>query len=64
MWNTNYDFSSVCVQRTNVTCAFRHAALHAPFDRVVAVMGMDLTLGYFYKQIVEQIPMCEHPNIR
>ena len=27
-------------------------------------MGMDMTLGYFYKLIVEQIPVCEKENIR
>ncbi len=27
-------------------------------------MGMDMTLGYFYKLAVEQLPVCEHENIR
>ncbi len=43
---------------------FRQDALHHPFDKVVAVMGMDMTLGYFYKLAVEQLPVCEHENIR
>jgi len=42
----------------------RHAALHGPNDRVVAVMGMDVTLGYFYKLLVEQMPLCEESSIR
>ncbi len=44
--------------------SFRQDALHHPFDKVVAVMGMDMTLGYFYKLAVEQLPVCEHVNIR
>ena len=43
---------------------YRRDALHHPSDRVAAVMGMDMTLGYFYKLIVQQIPVCEKENIR
>jgi len=43
---------------------YRAAAMHSPQDKVVAVMGMDLTLGYFYKMLAENIPMCEHPTVR
>ena len=39
-------------------------ALHGPLDRIVAVMGMDVTLGYFYKLVINQIPVCESSNIR
>ena len=38
--------------------------MHAPSDRVVAVMGMDLTLGYFYRMLIEQVPICEKDHIR
>ncbi|XP_046344826.2 VWFA and cache domain-containing protein 1-like [Haliotis rufescens] len=40
------------------------AALHSPKDRVVAVMGMDITLGYFHKLLSESIPACEQPTVR
>ena len=30
----------------------------------MAVMGMDITLGYFYKLLIEQISVCEWPHIR
>ena len=51
--------------RSFLICTFyRRDALHHPSDRVAAVMGMDMTLGYFYKLIVQQIPVCEKENIR
>ena len=39
-------------------------ALHSTSDKVVAVMGMDLTLGYFYKMLQENIYICGHKTIR
>ena len=44
--------------------SFRHASLHGPFDRIVGVVGMDLTLKYFYKILVEQLPICEQETVR
>lgn len=43
---------------------FRRAALHSPQDKVAAVMGMDVTLGYFYKILAEKVPACEQPTVR
>ncbi|CAG5123241.1 unnamed protein product, partial [Candidula unifasciata] len=40
------------------------AALHSPLDKVVAVMGMDITLGYFHKLLATHIKICEHKGIR
>lgn len=40
------------------------ASLHSPHDRVVAVMGMDLTMGFLHKLLSEVIPICAHQNIR
>ncbi|CAH1774319.1 unnamed protein product [Owenia fusiformis] len=40
------------------------AALHKKTDRVVAVMGIDFTLGYFYKMLVQQIPQCQYDTMR
>ncbi|KAL5022166.1 hypothetical protein ScPMuIL_001321 [Solemya velum] len=40
------------------------AALHHPADKAVAVMGMDVTLGYFYKLLVKNIPACNQKTIR
>lgn len=42
----------------------RRAALHSPQDKVAAVMGMDVTLGYFYKILAEKVPACEQPTVR
>ncbi|KAL3869969.1 hypothetical protein ACJMK2_042589 [Sinanodonta woodiana] len=42
----------------------KHAAMHSPNDRVAAVMGMDVTLGYFYKIMVENIPTCGQKTVR
>ncbi|XP_060082073.1 VWFA and cache domain-containing protein 1-like [Ylistrum balloti] len=39
-------------------------APHSTTDPVVGVMGMDITLGYFYKLLVENIPMCQHPTVK
>lgn len=41
------------------------AALPSPTtDKVVAVMGMDLTLGYFYKLLEDNIYICSHKTVR
>ncbi|KAK3767134.1 hypothetical protein RRG08_018006 [Elysia crispata] len=40
------------------------AAMHGPQDKVVAVMGMDITLGYFHKLLAMSIHTCEHPSVR
>lgn len=40
------------------------AALHSLTDKVVAVMGMDITLGYFHKLLADLIPPCEHTSVR
>ena len=46
-------------------CALcRHASAPGRLDRVAAVMAIDVTLGYFYKLLVEQLPACQHDNIR
>ncbi|XP_077980933.1 VWFA and cache domain-containing protein 1-like [Glandiceps talaboti] len=37
---------------------------HSSTDRVVAVMGIDFTIGYFYKAVVEMFPLCSEENIR
>ncbi|XP_064604512.1 VWFA and cache domain-containing protein 1-like [Liolophura sinensis] len=42
----------------------RQPPLHSDWDQVMAVMGMDVTMGYFYKLMAENIPACEQPNIR
>ena len=47
-----------------VFVCYRPAALHSPSDKVVAVMGMDITLGYFHKLLAELIPPCEQTSIR
>lgn len=38
-------------------------ALHSPSDAVVAVIGMDLTLGYFYKLLTVNMEVCEQDKI-
>ncbi|ESO86641.1 hypothetical protein LOTGIDRAFT_128750, partial [Lottia gigantea] len=40
------------------------AALHSPADRVAAVMGMDITMGYFHKLLLESIKGCNQPTVR
>ena len=47
-----------------VFVSYRPAALHSPSDKVVAVMGMDITLGYFHKLLAELLPPCEQTSIR
>ncbi|CAN8010542.1 unnamed protein product [Ixodes pacificus] len=38
-------------------------ALHSTSDEVVAVIGMDLTLGYFYKLLTGNMDVCEQDKI-
>ncbi|XP_044742087.1 VWFA and cache domain-containing protein 1 [Chrysoperla carnea] len=38
--------------------------MHTTKDAVFAVMGIDLTLGYFYKLIIEKIPFCKQTNVK
>lgn len=39
-------------------------SFHSASDKIIAVMGMDVTLGYFYKMILDHITVCRLPNIR
>ncbi|XP_052058181.1 VWFA and cache domain-containing protein 1-like [Mytilus californianus] len=39
-------------------------AMHSSANKVVAVMGMDLTLGYFYKMLQDHIYICSHKTVR
>jgi len=39
-------------------------SLHSTADKVVAVMGMDVTLGYFYRMLLEHMPMCRTRGMR
>lgn len=41
----------------------RPDALHGPADTVVAVIGMDVTLGYFYKLLTINMDVCEQDKI-
>jgi len=38
--------------------------VHGVGDRVVAVVGLDLTMKYFYKLVVSQMPACHSHNVR
>ncbi|XP_071952059.1 VWFA and cache domain-containing protein 1-like [Antedon mediterranea] len=38
--------------------------LHDPSDRVVAVVGIDFTIRYFYKLLLDTLPMCRHSTVR
>ncbi|KAK0046626.1 VWFA and cache domain-containing protein 1 isoform X1 [Biomphalaria pfeifferi] len=40
------------------------AALHSPSDKVVAVMGIDMTLGYFHKLLIAHIKPCDTKGVR
>ncbi|GAB1599475.1 VWFA and cache domain-containing protein 1-like isoform X3 [Argonauta hians] len=42
----------------------KRVPLHSRQDKVAAVMGMDITLGYFYKILAEKVPACEQPTVR
>ncbi|XP_033103553.1 VWFA and cache domain-containing protein 1-like [Anneissia japonica] len=37
---------------------------HDPSDRVVAVVGIDFTIRYFYKLLLDTLPMCRHSTVR
>ncbi|XP_022243736.1 VWFA and cache domain-containing protein 1-like isoform X1 [Limulus polyphemus] len=41
----------------------KHASMHSSFDTIKAVLGMDFTLGYFYKLLVDAIPLCEKDRV-
>ncbi|XP_014679119.1 PREDICTED: VWFA and cache domain-containing protein 1-like [Priapulus caudatus] len=40
------------------------AAMHNTADRVVTVMGIDFTVGYFHKMLLDVVPICGEPHIR
>ncbi|KAE8746531.1 hypothetical protein FOCC_FOCC006765 [Frankliniella occidentalis] len=42
----------------------RPAALHSSNDAVVAVIGVDFTMGYLYKLLLDTMPFCEERNIK
>ncbi|XP_013403576.1 VWFA and cache domain-containing protein 1-like [Lingula anatina] len=42
----------------------RPGGKHSSSDRIVAVMGIDITMRYFYKLLREAMPHCEDKNIR
>ncbi|KAK8775913.1 hypothetical protein V5799_030742, partial [Amblyomma americanum] len=52
-----------CIILTVTTLQCRPDALHSPSDAVVAVIGMDLTLGYFYKLLTVNMEVCEQDKI-
>ncbi|KAL4236844.1 VWFA and cache domain-containing protein 1 [Mactra antiquata] len=39
-------------------------SLHSSSDKIVAVMGMDVTLGYFYKMLLDHISVCKMTGVR
>ncbi|XP_064624547.1 VWFA and cache domain-containing protein 1-like isoform X2 [Lineus longissimus] len=40
------------------------ASMHTPDDRVVAIMGIDFTLRFMYKLLIDAMPNCGHSEIR
>ncbi|ELT96782.1 hypothetical protein CAPTEDRAFT_225126 [Capitella teleta] len=42
----------------------KHSAPHGPHDPITAVMGMDVTLKFFYKLLIEQLSACQQEHIR
>lgn len=42
----------------------RSSGYHTETDHVVAVMGIDITLPYFYQLLVDTLPVCEEEHIR
>jgi len=38
--------------------------MHGISDRVVAVVGLDLTMKYFHKVVVDQMPACRSHTVR
>ncbi|KAK3089856.1 hypothetical protein FSP39_007106 [Pinctada imbricata] len=42
----------------------KRAALHSPSDPVVAVMGMDITLGHLHKLLYDNIAVCRQATVR
>ena len=43
---------------------YRPQSLHSSSDKVIAVMGMDVTLGYFYKMLLDNIKVCRQALVR
>ena len=43
---------------------FRSSSAHSPGDQVIAVVGLDLTMKYFYKLLVDQMPACRSLGVR
>ena len=46
-----------------MNCLGKPAAMHSWSDPVVSVMGVDVTLGYLYKLLVDILPVCTSTNI-
>ncbi|CAB3383602.1 Hypothetical predicted protein [Cloeon dipterum] len=40
------------------------AALHSPLDTVAAVLGIDVTIGFIYKLLLQNAPFCKEANIK
>jgi hypothetical protein len=40
------------------------ASMHSSTDTVMAVLGMDFTLGFFYKLLLDTIPFCDEANVK
>ena len=38
--------------------------MHGVGDRVVAVVGLDVTMKYLYKLVVDQMPACRSHSVR
>lgn len=42
----------------------RPAAMHSGTDAVVAVVGVDFSMGFLYKLLLDTMPFCEEKNIK
>ncbi|XP_059470821.1 VWFA and cache domain-containing protein 1 [Neocloeon triangulifer] len=40
------------------------AALHSPSDTVAAVLGLDVTVGFVYKLLIQAAPFCQEPGVK
>jgi len=38
--------------------------MHGVGDRVVAVVGLDVTMKYLYKLVIDQMPACRSHSVR
>ena len=54
----------MCKQTDCVVCSSISRYGHSPLDKVVAVMGMDVTLGYFHKLLATSISACSLQGVR